>query len=685
MAAQWFLAWVDPTETSFTQSHQVMAEDVYSIQIDGREGEVAILTLVLKNPRIGLLNTGRKLWIWLSWSDGTNTFPIFFGRLVGIPENVFGELVSLVFLAKPLDFDQQRFDVAAALKELPWFDPVFVDSRLWDDPDAIAETRSVRYQCTRGEDGAPLAVSISDILQGEDGVEVFTGDEVPNDSISLTISGAPLASISVKAPVTWTQTGLENVPALQIPVPSQINGFNQSIFSDWPKPGASLGGGWAAAGNTSAGDIAGADKAYTTSINVTFQNKEKQHELGDVMSSSHSLTYPVGPIGVSKIVVEHAQEGLVWPGGGYGTITTNWHTVFDGEGENDDPDINIPYHYDSTWMHVVFWRVAARLAITAEAGVIKRTESVTFTMEADLQAILSLPDPAPTTPANPIETPGADVGAPIVGEGGTVAEAAPPIGDTTLANYYPTARGILSLENRLLWARAQLRQGARVAQASWTIPFERAINLSCRKSARLEWKNMPGGQIEGKITAYQIVHNVQTGHRGGTVTIGATPGHGGTTTEITGTNNDYIEPDYIETGHFVSASDVVPSDASVADFGYSVPIAETSTGAFPLKLEDVLLGISVTGDIGDQANLLAGTISRFYISPTAQRQFPRQHVDAVQEANLAIRDVIDGVKTQLTIQLVPIAGDAGFESNYPISVTPLRLPMTVNFEAPSNI
>src|SRR4030095_9513751 len=227
MAAQWFLAWVNPNETSFTQSHQVMAEDVYSIQIDGREGEVAILTLILKNPRIGLLNAGRKLWIWLSWSDGTNTFPIFFGRLVGIPENVFGELVTLIFLAKPLDFDQQRFDVAQVLKELPWFDPIFVDSRLWDDPDAITETRSIRWACSRGEDGAPLVVSASDILEGDDGVEIFTEDEVPNGSVSLTISGAPLQSISVKAPVKWTQTGLENVPALQIPLPGQIQGLNE--------------------------------------------------------------------------------------------------------------------------------------------------------------------------------------------------------------------------------------------------------------------------------------------------------------------------------------------------------------------------------------------------------------------------------------------------------------------------
>jgi hypothetical protein len=686
---EWFLAWVEPTETSFTQSHQVMAEDVFSIQIDGREGEVAVLTLVLKNPRIGLLNAGRKLWIWLSWSDGTNTFPVFFGRLVGIPENVFGNLVSLVFLAKPLDFDQQRFDLAQGLKDLPWFDAIFVDSRLWDDPDAITETRSIRWQCTRGEDGTPLVVSTSDILEGEDGIEIFTADEVPKDSISLTISGAPLQSISVKAPVTWTQTGLENVPALQIPMPGggQLNGFNESVFSDWPKPGASLGGGWAAAGNTSTADLAGAANAYAATITVSFQNREKTHSLGDVMSSTHTLTYPVGPIGVSRVMIEHVQQGLVWPGGGYGTITTNWHTVFDGEGENDDPDINIPYHYDATWLHIVFWRTQPSLAITAEAGVIKRTESVTFTMTADLQAVLSLPDPVPTSPKNPIETPGADVGAPIVGEEGTIAEATPPIGDTTLANYYPTPRGILSLENRLLWARAQLRQGARVAQSSWTIPFERALNLSCRKSARLVWDNMPGGQIEGKIIAYQIVHNVETGHRSGTVTIGATPGHDGTTTEITNSGSDYIEEDYIEAGHFVNSDDVVLSDSSLADFGYSTPIAETSTGEFPLKLEDVLLGVQVTGDTVAQANILSSILGSYYQSPliTSSMRVPRSQLNPVQEATNAIKAAIDSVKTQMTIQLVPIAGESGFESNYPIEVTPLRLPMTVNFEAPSNI
>lgn len=687
MAPQWFLAWVDPTETTFTQSHQTVAEDIYSIQIDGREGEVAILTLVLKNPRIGLLNAGRKLWIWLSWSDGTNTFPVFFGRLVGIPENVFGNLVSLVFLAKPLDFDQQRLDVAEALKELPWFDPVFVDSRLWDDPDAITETRSIRWQCTRGEDGAPLVVSTSDILVGEDGVEVFTGDEVPKDSVSLTISGAPLSSISVKAPVKWTQTGLGSLPALSVPLP-QVSGLNESILTDFPKPGAGLGGGWSVAQNSKVESIGNAQHATTSTITVSFQNKSKHHTLGDVMSSTHTKTFPIGPIACSQIIVEHVRGGLVWPGGGYGTITTNWHTVFDGEGENDDPDINIPYHYDNTSLHVMMYNVVPTLSITPENGEIGRNESVVFTMFADVQAVLSLPDPTPTKPSNPIETPGADVGAPIVGEGGTIAEAVPPIGNTALPNYYPTARGILSLENRLLWARAQLRQGARVAQASWAIPFERAINLTCRKSARLVWKNMPGGQIEGKIIAYQILHNVETGHRGGTITIGATPGHGGTTTSVTNPGSDYIEPDYIEAGHFVNSGDITASDSSLADFGYSVPAAETSAGLFPISYLEAVRNITITSPVIDQVSVASSALVGSYLSPEQANllsQLPGPQLDPVKEATDRVQKALEGIESTITIDLTPINGDAGFESVYDVNVTLLRLPKTVDFEAPSNL
>ena len=56
--------------------------------------------------------------------------PLFFGRLVGIPTNILAEVVTLTFVAKPVDFLEQKFAMAETLKVLPWYDPIFIDPKL---------------------------------------------------------------------------------------------------------------------------------------------------------------------------------------------------------------------------------------------------------------------------------------------------------------------------------------------------------------------------------------------------------------------------------------------------------------------------------------------------------------------------------------------------------------------------
>jgi hypothetical protein len=226
-----------------------------------------------------------------------------------------------------------------------------------------------------------------------------------------------------------------------------------------------------------------------------------------------------------------------------------------------------------------------------------------------------------------------------------------------------------------------------VAQVSWTIPFERAINLTCRKSARLIWKNMPGGQAEGKITAYQISHNVQTGHRGGTVTIGATPGHGGTTTAVTNSGSDYIEAGYIQSGFYVNSNDITASDSSLADFGYSVPVAETANGQLPIGYAEAVQAVTVQNALAQQQQLVQAELQRFYNPPTAPSMtpLPQEQLDPVREATERLKNMLEGATSTITLTLTPIGGDTGFESEYLINVTPLRLPKTIDFEAPSNL
>src|SRR5215831_8205926 len=130
-----YWAWCDSSETTYSLSHARYDENVFSFTITGSEGECAQLSLTIKNPKIGLLSAGRKVWGWLSYDLGIGPQPLFFGRLLGIPDmqgsvSGFAELLTLTFVAKPIDFAAQRRALAESLAVLPFYDPLFIDEKL---------------------------------------------------------------------------------------------------------------------------------------------------------------------------------------------------------------------------------------------------------------------------------------------------------------------------------------------------------------------------------------------------------------------------------------------------------------------------------------------------------------------------------------------------------------------------
>ena len=108
MAGPFYWAWVDEDETTFTTDHVREDEAVFGFVVSQSEGEFAGLTLELKNPRVGLLSPGRKVWGWLSWDNGSEIVPLFFGRLIGIPSDIHLEVVTLEFTARPKDYESQK-------------------------------------------------------------------------------------------------------------------------------------------------------------------------------------------------------------------------------------------------------------------------------------------------------------------------------------------------------------------------------------------------------------------------------------------------------------------------------------------------------------------------------------------------------------------------------------------------
>lgn len=694
-------AWVDPGEDTFISgTHFRQDEDIFSLLIQGQEGSAATASVVIENPRIGLLNAGRKIWAWISWKDDAEVIhPLMFARLVGIPENVFAELVTLAFVSRPLDIAAQRRTLAATMAVLPWYDPVFIneDLRLSSDgsigdPDTVLEAYSKRWCISRGEDGGPLTVSASDICVGEDGTEAFTGDEVPYNSLSLTISGAPLNSISVKAGVSWKFTG--QGPTINLGSWSFPTYTGSSLISSWPKAGASLGGGWAVAASSCV-DAFRAEYANTHSTNYQWQNKAKQHTEGDSMSLSINRTDVLvnGPYYSAKLS-EQGNPGVVWAPG-FDTPTTVWSTRTTGPldelGNPVEPDdlgdvINVPAHLAATWMVVPQSLINASLSITIDSSQ-ARSEKINFTMVPDIQALLTLPGDYDTgqgaTPSDEeiLDLSGADVSVAIDGVA--------PLPDTKASTYWTSERGLQSAEYTLLRARARLLAAQRVVQASWTVPFARAIDLTCRKSASLTDSRIPGGQLSGKITAYTISatggSRDQGGQLTGSVTVMCSIGRGGSVDAVAGYNNDWVEDDWVEDDYInVGGSTIVASGTT--DVAYNpdqlieIPTSGLSSFGLNLSAGDVILKNETHGSIQTQL----GIISTFARAAFNSGKLTNEQQSAwAQACQSAMQEALKDNSVWLELWLKPLS-ETALENGLPLDVEPLKVPQTIDLEAASS-
>src|SRR5678809_1798759 len=121
-----YFAWVDEGTAFDDVAHAVKDEDIFALTLSQAEGDFATLEIDIVNPREGLLATGRKQWCWLSYDFGTSVQPIFRGRLVAVMENLDGAMITLQFVSKDPDIETNKASLAATMRILPFWDPVWI-------------------------------------------------------------------------------------------------------------------------------------------------------------------------------------------------------------------------------------------------------------------------------------------------------------------------------------------------------------------------------------------------------------------------------------------------------------------------------------------------------------------------------------------------------------------------------
>jgi hypothetical protein len=584
-----YFAWVDVTDTVFGPEHEVEDEEVVGIDLSHKEGELASLAIAVRNPRVGLLAAGRKQWAWLSWLDPANPTagaqPLFFGRLVGVPSEPQGDQVTVEFIARPDDYDAQKLALAEALRVAPYWDPMWIQPDMRDDPDTVLEARTQLYHTDRvtGE------VTVSDILSGEDGLIDFGGLFI-KDSLGIAFGSPPVRTVTVEASVTWDQAATGTVDISQQLIDAFAaadSGSGHAIRSltgdglmlDFPEEDDSIGGGW-----------------------------------------------KFGPSSITRT------DGK--------TVTQEYSTVIMTNGTGQFP----------------IWTM--RPVLTAVYDVSRpREEVLTFTLEADIQALLTEPGDEEVIAikvsgnADELVDP-ADTDNP----GGTA-----PIGDVRRRAYFPTERGLRSLDYLIALARGNILERSRAVDVTFTVPFAQGIDLSCRKNARVVDARIPGGEATGKVVGYNLT--TSDGLMLCSVTIGCTIGTGNTVTTVPGTPV-YVDAGYVEDGYQIQAGmTVMPiaGEVTYEDFS-AIPPVDDGVDFFDMRAADLVEQITIINPLPTQQEVLSA--------------FKPDLAAAIEALNQVFTEV-DGDLKKLTIG----RDDPPFLTLYPITVSQLMVPKTIDLES----
>lgn len=305
---------------------------------------------------------------------------------------------------------------------------------------------------------------------------------------------------------------------------------------------------------------------------------------------------------------------------------------------------------------VPLWQIQTTLRLRY-ATERQRSERVRFTLSADVQPIVTLPG---EDEVQTLSLSSSDVGEPIDEE--------LPIGDVRRRSYFPTERGLRSLEYLVALARAHLLMRSRAVEIEFGCRFERAISLSCRKNARIFDRRLPGGQAVGKIISYAFGADGGTGVLIGSVTMGCAVGYGGAISEVEGAPA-YVDDDYVENDYQAHEGNVVV--LGPGDVGYSVPVEAVNDDGLDLlrglRLADVMSNYAVINNAGVQAGAVsAGIIASSIAKDVAEN----------------IKNVLKTVPTQLQFTLKPVTGGP-FENEYDIDVSTLKVPAMIDLEAAS--
>ncbi|GAB5387089.1 MAG: hypothetical protein Alpg2KO_00570 [Alphaproteobacteria bacterium] len=536
--------WIPALDTAFDPlTHGVGAASdltVLDFKIDQTIGEPAALTVETPNPGIGFLSDSAKRNLLLIWApEGGDPAVLFRGRLIGWPDSLSGQWVSMEFEASPADLPGAYNAFHEANKTAPWWDDLFVEASRRGLAEEGLEGRAQLYDIDRTD----LTIRHVDLIGGTVTIDNPT---VFRDSFDSSLIDRPLKSVRLRLTANWVQqdTGTTNLT-------SQVrSAFGDGIYThteeelldNWPEIGALGDSGWT-----------------IIKSGIASRGREETLPRGRVLKLFGREWYTKHPFGISlpmdALVLSYdyrqSRREIAEI-----VVRQDLQNVF-GEDESEE-------------------LIELTLQAVSDAETPPRTVGETYTTGDRVtwggRVWIRLVDGVEGEEflGRPLTTP-AEAGDPVwqweLAPGGADASA---LGDARRPRFFDTDRGKQAINHAIAMGLARLKVSAACIGISGTGLLEHLSDISCRDVICITGptRRIPGGEAVGAVQSYTINGNGANGTAKVSFKLSCVPGTGEAQTSPDNGDPNYVADEFVAEGYF--ASPVATAGAAKFDSGAGV-------------------------------------------------------------------------------------------------------------------
>ncbi|MGL5719542.1 MAG: hypothetical protein ACRCYP_01925 [Alphaproteobacteria bacterium] len=522
-----FFAWVLEEEIFDPKQHLRQDESIFSLYLEQKEGHGATARILVKNDlqRLDIFQQKRYGILSIKRED-ESVHCLFKGKLTTFSTEGASACVWLTLTAEAEDLKAQFEKQVAKLEQPPFWDPLFVDADAPKDPYEWMKVQPVVFYVDRITGNA----EVGSFFHGNQTLNMK--DQFFHDSLSIKPRFTPQTSLEMTLEAQWVQRvrGYVNLGKriANLFPEKMINTFTGKKFEKaWPKPGRTLGksGYWVAVSRL---EEVTPPKTGGVNLYPTQSRRFRSYNPQNNRTETHFLKrfWFKARLILGWDYRQKRVEKLTF------TLTQTLHPLFQQMASSTPQTVRMRLQEISPAVSFPFWKPSH----VYEQGEVIQHEGWSYQRTSFGRSLHSFEEdlakkhweakkPLPTA-----------------------------LGFPGRGSFFLTDRGYQAFEHALERAKTYLAYQARCLEVSFSGTWTQLHPLTLDHTVFLDDPRLPGGKLHGKVIAYRMVAEGETGSQHVEVTLGVNTGAGEEPESLKDPEDELsYSPGYSHAGYHVSS------------------------------------------------------------------------------------------------------------------------------------